>query len=184
MCKFASCCVVLPALCQSVWRVSRGPPSSTPASTSSSKETMKTTLTWQEWCGCSAMVSLSNVRLPFAWRLHLAQHLFLYCVSESGKQKKAVVQWFVRVSEIPTGKLKLLGRQPHPQEIFYYECRNCDDEVDVGSILRPVQVRPPSILLTCSLDSAGSDAAGGFRSTNPLGPAGDAPGRSSSIPSL
>uniref|UniRef100_A0A7N9ANH0 Origin recognition complex subunit 1 n=1 Tax=Mastacembelus armatus TaxID=205130 RepID=A0A7N9ANH0_9TELE len=60
---------------------------------------------------------------------------------ESGKQKKAAVQWFVRVSEVPPNKLKLLGREPHPQEIFYYQGRSCDDEVDVESILRPVQVR-------------------------------------------
>uniref|UniRef100_A0A4W6C7D8 Origin recognition complex subunit 1 n=1 Tax=Lates calcarifer TaxID=8187 RepID=A0A4W6C7D8_LATCA len=62
------------------------------------------------------------------------------CVSESGKQKKAVVQWFVRVSEVPPSKLKLLGREPHPQEIFYYQGRSCDDEVNAESILRPVQV--------------------------------------------
>ncbi|XP_050933007.1 origin recognition complex subunit 1 [Lates calcarifer] len=60
---------------------------------------------------------------------------------ESGKQKKAVVQWFVRVSEVPPSKLKLLGREPHPQEIFYYQGRSCDDEVNAESILRPVQVR-------------------------------------------
>ncbi|XP_051231553.1 origin recognition complex subunit 1 isoform X2 [Dicentrarchus labrax] len=60
---------------------------------------------------------------------------------ESGKQKKAVVQWFVRVSEVPLSKLKLLGREPHPLEIFYYQGRSCDDEVDAGSILRPVQVK-------------------------------------------
>ncbi|XP_074492482.1 origin recognition complex subunit 1 isoform X2 [Sebastes fasciatus] len=60
---------------------------------------------------------------------------------ESGKQKKAVVQWFARVSEVPLSKLKLLGREPHPQEIFYYQGRNCDDEVDAGSIIRPVQVK-------------------------------------------
>nr|XP_020464826.1 origin recognition complex subunit 1 isoform X2 [Monopterus albus] len=60
---------------------------------------------------------------------------------ESGKQKKAVVQWFVRVSEVPPFKLKLLGRKPHPQEIFYYQGRSCDDEVDAESILRPVQVK-------------------------------------------
>uniref|UniRef100_A0A4W6BYH8 Origin recognition complex subunit 1 n=1 Tax=Lates calcarifer TaxID=8187 RepID=A0A4W6BYH8_LATCA len=59
---------------------------------------------------------------------------------ESGKQKKAVVQWFVRVSEVPPSKLKLLGREPHPQEIFYYQGRSCDDEVNAESILRPVQV--------------------------------------------
>ncbi|XP_027146390.1 origin recognition complex subunit 1 isoform X2 [Larimichthys crocea] len=60
---------------------------------------------------------------------------------ESGKQKKAVVQWFARVSEVPLSKLKLLGREPHPQEIFYYDGRSCDDEVNAESILRPVQVK-------------------------------------------
>uniref|UniRef100_A0A669ELB0 Origin recognition complex subunit 1 n=1 Tax=Oreochromis niloticus TaxID=8128 RepID=A0A669ELB0_ORENI len=59
---------------------------------------------------------------------------------ENGQQMKAVVQWFIRVSELPVNKLKLLGREPHPQEIFYYECRNCDNEVNVESILRPVKV--------------------------------------------
>lgn len=61
-------------------------------------------------------------------------------VSEDGKQKRAVVQWFVRVSEVPPAKLKLLGRAPHPQEIFYYQGSSCDDEVEVTSILRPVKV--------------------------------------------
>ncbi|KAM7012274.1 origin recognition complex subunit 1 [Tautogolabrus adspersus] len=60
---------------------------------------------------------------------------------ESGKQKKAMVQWFVRVSEVPSNKLKLLGREPHPQEIFFYQGRSCDDEVNAESILRPVQVK-------------------------------------------
>uniref|UniRef100_A0AAQ5XNZ0 Origin recognition complex subunit 1 n=1 Tax=Amphiprion ocellaris TaxID=80972 RepID=A0AAQ5XNZ0_AMPOC len=60
---------------------------------------------------------------------------------ESGEQMKAVVQWFVRVSEVPLSKLKLLGREPHPQEIFHYQGRICDDEVNVESILRPVQVK-------------------------------------------
>ncbi|XP_047442041.1 origin recognition complex subunit 1 isoform X2 [Mugil cephalus] len=60
---------------------------------------------------------------------------------ESGMQKKAAVQWFVRVSEVPLSKLQLLGREPHPQEIFYYQGRSCDDEVNVESILRPVQVK-------------------------------------------
>lgn len=59
---------------------------------------------------------------------------------DSGKQKKVAVQWFVRVCEIPASRLGLLGRQPHPQEVFYYQGHNCDDEVDVSSILRPVQV--------------------------------------------
>lgn len=62
-------------------------------------------------------------------------------VSDSGKQKKAEVQWYVRVSEVPPSKLKLLGRESHPQEIFYYQGRGCDDEVDADSILRSVQVK-------------------------------------------
>ena len=37
--------------------------------------------------------------------------------------------------------MKLLGRDPHPQEVFYYEGRTCDDEIDVESILSTVQVR-------------------------------------------
>ncbi|KAM6921955.1 origin recognition complex subunit 1 [Xenentodon cancila] len=57
------------------------------------------------------------------------------------KQKKAMVRWFVRVAEVPPTKLKLLGRDPHPQEIFLLEGRNCEEEVDVESILRPVQVK-------------------------------------------
>uniref|UniRef100_A0A3P9MXC4 Origin recognition complex subunit 1 n=1 Tax=Poecilia reticulata TaxID=8081 RepID=A0A3P9MXC4_POERE len=57
-----------------------------------------------------------------------------------GAQKKAVVQWFVRVSEVPPSKLKLLGRSPHPQEVFFYEGRSCEDEVNAESVLRPVQV--------------------------------------------
>uniref|UniRef100_A0A665W0I9 Origin recognition complex subunit 1 n=1 Tax=Echeneis naucrates TaxID=173247 RepID=A0A665W0I9_ECHNA len=58
---------------------------------------------------------------------------------ESGKQKKASIRWFIRTSEIPTDKLKLLGREPHTQEIFYYQSLNCEEEVDVESILRPVK---------------------------------------------
>nr|XP_057929389.1 origin recognition complex subunit 1 [Doryrhamphus excisus] len=60
---------------------------------------------------------------------------------ENERQKKAVVQWFVRVSEVPVSKLQLLGRDPHPQEIFYYQGRSCDDEINAESILRPVQVK-------------------------------------------
>ncbi|XP_034738016.1 origin recognition complex subunit 1-like [Etheostoma cragini] len=63
---------------------------------------------------------------------------------ESGRQKKALVQWFVRVFEVPLSKRRLLGREPHPQEIFYYRGRSCDDEVDAESILRPVQCSPPA----------------------------------------
>ncbi|CAL8309889.1 unnamed protein product [Lota lota] len=60
---------------------------------------------------------------------------------ESDKKKKALVQWFFRVGELPPNKMKLLGREPHPQEIFFYEGRTCDDEIDVESILNTVQVK-------------------------------------------
>ncbi|XP_019738192.1 origin recognition complex subunit 1 isoform X1 [Hippocampus comes] len=60
---------------------------------------------------------------------------------EGGMQKKAIVQWFVRASEVPVSKLPLLGRKPHPQEIFYYQGRGCNEEVNAESILRPVQVK-------------------------------------------
>ncbi|XP_061748317.1 origin recognition complex subunit 1 [Nerophis ophidion] len=60
---------------------------------------------------------------------------------ESEHQMKAAVQWFVRVSEVPVGKLRQLGRDPHPQEIFYYLGRSCDEEINADSILRPVQVK-------------------------------------------
>ncbi|XP_008404703.1 origin recognition complex subunit 1 [Poecilia reticulata] len=71
---------------------------------------------------------------------YVARVLRLFA-DESGAQKKAVVQWFVRVSEVPPSKLKLLGRSPHPQEVFFYEGRSCEDEVNAESVLRPVQVR-------------------------------------------
>ncbi|KAM8889003.1 origin recognition complex subunit 1 isoform 2-T2 [Synchiropus picturatus] len=60
---------------------------------------------------------------------------------ENGEQKKAVVQWFARLSEVAPNKRGLLGRTPHPREVFFYQGGSCDDEVDVESILRPVQVQ-------------------------------------------
>ncbi|CAL8272999.1 unnamed protein product [Arctogadus glacialis] len=62
-------------------------------------------------------------------------------IESDKKKKKALVQWFARVGEVPPNKLKLLGREPHPQEIFYYEGPTCEDEIDVESILDTVQVK-------------------------------------------
>uniref|UniRef100_A0A8C1ZHI1 Origin recognition complex subunit 1 n=1 Tax=Cyprinus carpio TaxID=7962 RepID=A0A8C1ZHI1_CYPCA len=59
-----------------------------------------------------------------------------------GKKKTAVVQWFVRMCEVPQNKRKLLGRDPHPQEIFFYQDRSCDNEVDGETILGAVQYVP------------------------------------------
>ncbi|XP_016389856.1 origin recognition complex subunit 1-like [Sinocyclocheilus rhinocerous] len=69
----------------------------------------------------------------------VAQLLKLY-TDDSGKKKTAVVQWFVRMCEVPQNKRKLLGRDPHPQEIFFYQDRSCDNEVDGETILGAVQI--------------------------------------------
>lgn len=62
---------------------------------------------------------------------------------ENQEQKKALVQWFVRLSEVPYSKRTLLGRDPHPKEIFFYQGPSCENEVDAESILRAVQVSVP-----------------------------------------
>ncbi|KAM9478247.1 origin recognition complex subunit 1 isoform 6-T6 [Salvelinus alpinus] len=67
--------------------------------------------------------------------------LLKFFSDESHKQKKALVQWFLRLSEVPQNKKLLLGRSPHPQEIFYYLGRACDDEINVESILGTVHVQ-------------------------------------------
>ncbi|XP_016398267.1 origin recognition complex subunit 1 isoform X2 [Sinocyclocheilus rhinocerous] len=69
----------------------------------------------------------------------VAQLRKLY-TDDSGKKKSAVVQWFVRMCEVPQNKRKLLGRDPHPQEIFLYQDRSCDNEVDGETILGAVQI--------------------------------------------
>uniref|UniRef100_A0A8C1V673 Origin recognition complex subunit 1 n=1 Tax=Cyprinus carpio TaxID=7962 RepID=A0A8C1V673_CYPCA len=69
----------------------------------------------------------------------VAQLLKLY-TDDSGKKKTAVLQWFVRMCEVPQNKRKLLGRDPHPQEIFFYQDHSCDNEVDGETILGAVQV--------------------------------------------
>ncbi|GAB1288731.1 Origin recognition complex subunit 1 [Apodemus speciosus] len=60
--------------------------------------------------------------------------------SEVPPRKCARVQWFVRFSEIPTSKRHLLGRRPPAQEIFWYDCSDCDNNIYVETIIRPVQV--------------------------------------------
>ncbi|KAL2089744.1 hypothetical protein ACEWY4_014432 [Coilia grayii] len=67
--------------------------------------------------------------------------LLKFYSDEDGKAKKAKVQWYVRYCEVPQNKRKLLGRQPHPQEIFYYSDSSCDSEVDAETILCTVEVK-------------------------------------------
>ncbi|CAN9501505.1 unnamed protein product [Ophioblennius macclurei] len=63
------------------------------------------------------------------------------CMYELKGQMKVRVDWFVRQGELPRGKVSLLGRRSHPQEVFYYDGPSCDPEVSVESILCPVQVQ-------------------------------------------
>ncbi|XP_017335281.1 origin recognition complex subunit 1 isoform X1 [Ictalurus punctatus] len=71
---------------------------------------------------------------------YVAQLLELFS-HDTDKQKRAVVQWFVRMCEIPNSKRKLLGREANPQEIFYYKDSSCDNEVDAQTILGTVQIK-------------------------------------------
>ncbi|KAJ8277895.1 hypothetical protein GJAV_G00081370 [Gymnothorax javanicus] len=60
---------------------------------------------------------------------------------ESGRNKYAAVQWFVRFCEVPLKKRKLLGRNPNPREIFLYQDRSCDNEISAETIIGTVQVK-------------------------------------------
>lgn len=60
--------------------------------------------------------------------------------SEVPPKKYARVQWFVRFCEIPIPKRHLLGRRPSAQEIFWYDCSDCDNNIQVETIIGPVQV--------------------------------------------
>uniref|UniRef100_A0A4W3IWN1 Origin recognition complex subunit 1 n=1 Tax=Callorhinchus milii TaxID=7868 RepID=A0A4W3IWN1_CALMI len=73
-------------------------------------------------------------------RPYVAKLLKLYDGTKDQPTKCAEVQWFVRFEEIPKFKQKLLGREPHPQEIFLYEARDCDNEISAETILRTVKV--------------------------------------------
>ncbi|XP_027693935.1 origin recognition complex subunit 1 isoform X2 [Vombatus ursinus] len=57
---------------------------------------------------------------------------------ESEPNSHAVVQWFIRLSEIPISKRKRLGREAAKQEIFWYS--DPPRDIRVESILGPVQV--------------------------------------------
>ncbi|KAL1022810.1 hypothetical protein UPYG_G00032600 [Umbra pygmaea] len=60
---------------------------------------------------------------------------------ETHNQKMAQVQWFIRWCELPHKNKKLLGRSPHPHEVFYYLGHSCDNEINAESILSTVQVQ-------------------------------------------
>ncbi|KAM3915330.1 origin recognition complex subunit 1 [Leptodactylus fuscus] len=60
--------------------------------------------------------------------------------SEKDASKHAIVQWYLRYEEIPYRKRKLLGRDPHPQEIFLYDFSVCENDIDAETIMGTVQI--------------------------------------------
>ncbi|XP_069794776.1 origin recognition complex subunit 1 isoform X2 [Narcine bancroftii] len=54
--------------------------------------------------------------------------------------KCAIVQWFIRIEEIPPKKQKLLEREAHPNEIFLYESSDCDNQINAETLLKDVKV--------------------------------------------
>ncbi|XP_063794955.1 origin recognition complex subunit 1 isoform X2 [Pseudophryne corroboree] len=54
--------------------------------------------------------------------------------------KHAIVEWFLRYEEVPLRKRKLLGRDPHPQEIFVYNVPTCENDIDAETIIGTVQI--------------------------------------------
>ncbi|KAJ1170182.1 hypothetical protein NDU88_002063 [Pleurodeles waltl] len=75
-------------------------------------------------------------------RPYVAKLLDLYDNgSRTQSRKHAVVQWFVRIEEVPRSKQKRLGREVHPQEIFLYDVPACDSDIDAETIIGTVQVK-------------------------------------------
>ncbi|XP_060062194.1 origin recognition complex subunit 1 [Erinaceus europaeus] len=60
--------------------------------------------------------------------------------SEPHFKKHAQVQWFIRFCEVPVNKQHLLGRKPDAQEIFWYNCPDCQSNINAETIISPVQV--------------------------------------------
>lgn len=108
---------------------------------------MMTIPLWRNFSNCTLMVGTCYVFIQNMYICRLSEFdynlcwLMLYLYPDSGKKKTAVVQWFVRMCEIPQNKRKLLGRDPHPQEVFFYQDRSYENEVEGETILAAVQVQ-------------------------------------------
>ncbi|XP_068262911.1 origin recognition complex subunit 1 [Nyctibius grandis] len=81
------------------------------------------------------LVEGENADQPF-----VAQLLDLY--EDGAQQKRAVVQWFCRTTEIPQNKRKLLKREVSPQEVFFDQVSGFDTDIAVETIIKSVMVIP------------------------------------------
>ncbi|NWH74171.1 ORC1 protein, partial [Piaya cayana] len=70
----------------------------------------------------------------------VAQLLELY--EDGAQQKRAVVQWFANLSEIPQNKQKLLKTKIYPHEVFFDQVSGYDTDIAVETIIKSVTVVP------------------------------------------
>ncbi|NXY43150.1 ORC1 protein, partial [Ceuthmochares aereus] len=70
----------------------------------------------------------------------VAQLLELY--EDGAQQKRAVVQWFANLSEIPQNKQKLLKTKVYPHEVFFDQVSGYDTDIAVETIIKSVTVVP------------------------------------------
>ncbi|KFP72399.1 Origin recognition complex subunit 1 [Apaloderma vittatum] len=81
------------------------------------------------------LVEGENADRPF-----VAQLLDLY--EDGAQQKRAVVQWFSLITEIPQNKRRLLKREVSPQEVFFDQILGYDTDIAVETIIKSAMVIP------------------------------------------
>ncbi|NXK32090.1 ORC1 protein, partial [Piprites chloris] len=73
-------------------------------------------------------------------RPYVAHLLDLY--EDGAQHKRAVVQWFCHIGEIPQNKRKLLKREISPQEVFFDQVLGYDTDIDAQTIIKSIMVIP------------------------------------------
>ncbi|NXQ27943.1 ORC1 protein, partial [Alaudala cheleensis] len=71
---------------------------------------------------------------------YVAQLMDLY--EDGAKDKRAVVQWFCRLEEIPQNKRKLLKREISAQEVFFDQVLGYDTDIAAETIIKSIMVLP------------------------------------------
>uniref|UniRef100_A0A8C5TY76 Origin recognition complex subunit 1 n=1 Tax=Malurus cyaneus samueli TaxID=2593467 RepID=A0A8C5TY76_9PASS len=71
---------------------------------------------------------------------YVAQLVDLY--EDGAQHKRAVVQWFCRLEEIPQNKRKLLKREVSPQEVFLDQILGYDTDIAAETIIKSIGVLP------------------------------------------
>ncbi|KAL2301918.1 hypothetical protein Nmel_011319 [Mimus melanotis] len=71
---------------------------------------------------------------------YVAQLMNLY--EDGAQHKRAVVQWFCRLEEIPQNKRKLLKREISAQEVFFDQVLGYDTDIAAETIIKSIMVLP------------------------------------------